>query len=177
MLEEREKEVMTDLSKQALSIAELQEIFGFTNADLLANREGRYAFGQHRLLATGIGLLVFAIVVLLTWPIQREAGRILGFIGGLCFGGLDLIALLAGVSALGALWNSAQESRQTPLQRYSGAVTLHQSKDESWALVSDAFRIPIDASAAEKFIEGDYIVYYVPKFVNDRDNLFSIEPV
>jgi hypothetical protein len=163
--------------QQALTIEGLQEIFGFSGADLLANRDGRYSFGQHRLISTAILMLVFAVLVLFTWPIQREAGRVLGFIGGICFGLLDLVALIAGVSGVAALWNTARESRQTPIQTYRGWVGLQQNKDESWALVSDAFTIPIETEAAERFIEGEYQVYYVPKFVNDRDNLFSIEPV
>jgi hypothetical protein len=172
---------MTDINditeNRTLTIDELQEIFGFSAADILANREGRYSFGQHRLISTGIVLLAVAGVVILTLPFQSEAGRIFGVFGGMCFGILDLLGLMAGVSGLAAIWNTTLESRQTPLSTYVGYVTLRQNKDESWNLTSDAFTVPIEADAAEKFIEGEYKVYYVPKFVNDRDNLFSIEPV
>lgn len=164
-------------SVQALGIAELQDLFGFSDADLIANRNGKYSFGQHRLLNTAIILLVFAVIVALTWPIQREAGRILGVVGGLCFGTLDLLGLMAAVAGIGALWNTSQESRKTPLSSFKGYVTLQQGKDERWTLVSDGFSIPIEAEAAERFIEGDYKVYFVPKFINERDNLFSIEPL
>ncbi len=159
-----------------LSLPELQVLFGFSNPDLLANRAGNYSFGQHRLVTTGIAFIAFAFIVLLTWPIQREAGRILGVIGGLCFGGLDLVALLAFVAGVGALWNTAREGKQSPLATFTGYISLQQNKDESYALMSDAFTIPVSAEAAEGFRPAEYTVYYVPKFVNDRDNLFSIEP-
>ncbi len=169
---------MTDITRTSpLSIEDLQQIFGFSGADLLANREGRYSFGQHRLVSTGIVLLGFAFVIFLTLPFQSEAGRIFGIFGGMCFGLLDLVGLLAGVSGAAALWNTTQESRQTPLSTYVGYVGLKQNKDESWHLVSDEFDIQIETDAAEQFVEGEYKVYYVRKFVNDRDNLFSIEPV
>jgi len=159
-----------------LSLPELQALFGFSNADLLANRAGNYSFGQHRLVTTGIAFIAFAFIVLLTWPIQREAGRILGVIGGLCFGSLDLVALLAFVAGVGALWNTARESKQSPLATFTGYVALQQNKDESYALTSDAFIIPVSVEVAEGFRSEEYTVYYVPKFVGDRDNLFSIEP-
>lgn len=176
MISSTDSSAPQDAPAAALSLPELQEIFSFSNADLLANRNGAYSFGQHRLISTGIGLTAFAVLVLFTWPVQREAGRVLGIFGGLCFGVLDLVALMAGVAGLGALWNTLRESRQSPLRRYSGAVTVVQNRDDTYALVSEAFTIPIAQEAAERFIDGEYTVYYVPKFVNDRDNLFSIEP-
>lgn len=165
-----------DATPATLSIGALQDIFGFTSADLIANRQGSYSFGQHRLVSTGIGLCVFAVLVVFTWPFQREAGRIFGIFGGLCFGALDLVALMAGVAGLGALWNTLRESRQSPLQTFTGLVRVQQNKDESFALTSEAFNIPLEQEAAERFVEGVYTVYFIPKFVNDRDNLFSIEP-
>jgi hypothetical protein len=172
-------------SPQPLSIAELQRLFQFTDADLNANRQGRYSRGQHRLLLPGLGLLAAASVALLSWPIQQEIGRALGFLGGLCIGSLDLVALLAAIAGLAALWNTWRESRVTPIQGYRGYIDVVQDRTRDrdglemaqYALQSDAFRIVIDSGAAQQFVPGVYDVYYVPRYVAERDKLFSMEPI
>jgi hypothetical protein len=167
--------------KTSLTLDELADIFQFTPSDLLANRAGRYSMGQHRILIPSLLMVGFAVLVAFTLPLQRELGRVLGIFGAMCAGGVDLLAVLAAFAGIGGLINSSRESRETPLVTFTGYVDLKKTTEpktleESWALISTAFEIPIETEAAERFIPADYTVYYVPKFVNDRDNLFSIEP-
>lgn len=158
-----------------LSIADLQSIFDFSDADLLANRRGHYSGAQHRLRGAALALLAIALLVVLSLPIQCEIGLVLGWVAAPCFAGAGAIGLLAGFAGLAAVWNTLRESVTTPVVKYSGFVKLLQQGDQ-YFLQSDDFSISIEPDRAEQFIEGHYDVYYVPNYVADRARLFSIEP-
>ncbi len=159
----------------ALTTADLQAIFKFSEADLLANRRGQYSGAQHRLRGVAVGLIGVCILVILSVPIQQSVGDALGWVAAPCFAGIGLAGLLAGISGLAAAWSTLREGVTAPIVKYSGHVNARQQGDAAF-LESDAFKITIDSEAAEQFSAGDYIVYYVPNYVADRARLFSIEP-
>lgn len=158
-----------------LNVAELESIFHFNEADLVANRRERYSAAQHRLRGTAVVLIGTFVLMLLSLPIQREVGRIFGWVAAPCFAVAGVVGLLAGIAGAAAAWNTLREGATAPVVQYTGYVGVGHRGD-AYFLESDSFSIGIEQAAAEQFVEGSYHVYYVPNYVADRARLFSIEP-
>ncbi len=168
---------MSDSSQvDMLSVAELQDIFHFTDADLNANQNGQYSAAQHRLRGTALVLIGVFVLMLLSLPLQREVGRILGWVAAPCFAVVGVVGLLAGITGAAAAWSTLRESSSAPIVKYTGFVAV-QKRGDAYSLESDAFSITLEPDMADQFVEGDYQVYYVPNYVADRARLFSIEPI
>jgi hypothetical protein len=157
-----------------LNIGELGEIFDFDEADLFANRQLRYSARQHRLRGAAIGLLMVAALAVISIPAQVAIGNVLGWVAAPCFAVVGVIGILAAVGGIASVWNTIREGVVTPVQRYQGQVAI-QKRGGQFYLESEAFSIGVEPDAADRFIAGEYIAYYVPNYVADRTKLFSIE--